>query len=173
MLGGDRRVAEALNCVECGGELDAERAQLGYRYCTQATCHARHHRGVVVTAVAVNKSADILIVAEPDEIRRRGEAGEFTKKDSGVGVDFRDPSLAADAARSRSPGRAAQAGARPRAPRRAPAPPRWTREQENIVRLYHDMGLSPSQIARRASDNAPKLAINERLAVQILSAPRR
>jgi hypothetical protein len=33
------------------------------------------------------------------------------------------------------------------------------------------MGLSPRQIAQRARENAPRLGITERLAVQILSAP--
>jgi hypothetical protein len=35
------------------------------------------------------------------------------------------------------------------------------------------MGLSPRQIAERARENAPKLAITERLAVQILSSHKR
>jgi hypothetical protein len=44
---------------------------------------------------------------------------------------------------------------------------------ELLVRLYHDMGLNPRQIAERARESAPRLAITESLAVRILSAPRR
>jgi hypothetical protein len=47
----------------------------------------------------------------------------------------------------------------------------WTAHQEKLVRLYHDMGLSPGGIAERARRTAPRLGITERLAVQILSAP--
>jgi hypothetical protein len=46
-------------------------------------------------------------------------------------------------------------------------------EQERLVRIYHDMGLNPRQIAERARESAPRLAITESLAVRILSAPRR
>jgi hypothetical protein len=35
------------------------------------------------------------------------------------------------------------------------------------------MGLSPRQIAERARQNAPRLGVTERLAVQILSSPPR
>ena len=85
-----------------------------------------------------------------------------TRKDTGLGLDYRP------------------LGAGPRAVRRAPqSPPRrrsaraWTAEQERLVRVYHDMGLNPRQIAERARESAPRLAITESLAVRILSAPRR
>jgi len=149
--------------VECGDELPDERVALGYAYCTRAACQAVHHRGLLVTTVGVNKSADSVVVADPDEVRRRGEAGEFGRKDSGLGLDYRGGTTAAQ----------------DRAPRRRPAPtpvPRraaWTPAQEKIVRLYHDMGLSPRLIAERARANAPRLGVTERLVVQILSAPRR
>jgi hypothetical protein len=38
-------------------------------------------------------------------------------------------------------------------------------EQERLVRVYHDMGLNPRQIAERAHESAPRLAITESLAV--------
>jgi hypothetical protein len=156
-------VPERIRCVECGDELPSERAELGYAYCTKATCQAVHHRGLTVTTVGVNKSADSILVADGDEIRRRGEAGEFGKKDTGLDLNYRTgrPHVPRQPVR-RSP-----------APTRSPDRGRWTPQQEKIVRLYHDMGLSPHQIADRARRNAPRLGITERLAVQILSARRR
>jgi hypothetical protein len=154
---------ERANCIECGDALPAERAELGYRYCTKAACQAVHHRGLAVTTVGVNKSADTVVVADADEVRRRGEAGEFGKKDTALGLHYRGAGTS-----------------RERTARRAPAPPacprrrRWTAQQEKVVRLYHEMGLSPRQIAERAARQTPRLGITERLAVQILSAaPRR
>jgi hypothetical protein len=56
------------------------------------------------------------------------------------------------------------------APRRSGSTP----QQDTVVRLYHDMGLNPRQIAERAARQNPRLGITERLAVQILSGrPRR
>jgi hypothetical protein len=156
-------VTAAQTCIECGDELLAERARLGYQYCTKTECQRRHHRGLLVTTYGVNKSADAVVVADPEEIRRRGEAGEFGRKDSTLGLDH--------------PVRAPA----PATPRRTPGPPRvpaprtaqgWTVQQEKIVRLYHEMGLSPRQIAERARDTVPRLRVTERLVIQILSAPR-
>jgi hypothetical protein len=148
-------------CITCGDELPAERVELGYPYCTKGPCQARHHRGLTVTTVGVNKSADAVIVADPDEIRRRGEVGEFAKKDTGIGLDYRSPTGVPAGRRARvAPPRPA-----PPAPRRA-----WTPQQEKIVRLYHDMGLSPRQIVARARENAPRLQLTEPLVVRILSS---
>lgn len=150
------------NCVGCGREIPAERAELGYTYCTAPTCQAEYRRGPTVTAVAVNKSGDAFRVAEPEEIAARAAAGEFGTKNTGLGVGHEDvPRLPA-----------------PRRPRPdRPAPRRrassWTPAQERIVRLYADMGLSPRQIAERARQNTPRLGVTEALAVRILSAPRR
>ena len=152
-----------VTCVECGDTLPDERAELGYRYCTKVACQAIHHRGLTITTVGVNKSADAVIVADPDEIRRRGEAGEFGKKDTALGVENR---------RSGSGG-SQRTAPRRTAPVRSPSGARWTPRQEKLVRLYHDMGLSPRQIAERARQNAPRLGVTERLAVQILSSPLR
>ena len=153
-----------VRCVECGDELPAERVELGYTYCTKDACQARHHRGLTITTVGVNKSADAVIVADGDELRRRGEAGELARKDTGLGLDYRPVGGGRAAAR---PAR----GVRPTSPRRTVPARRWTPQQEKLVRVYHDMGLSPRQIAQRARENAPRLGITERLAVQILSAP--
>jgi hypothetical protein len=154
---------EVVRCVECDDELLAERAELGYTYCTKDACQAKHHRGLVVTTVGMNKSGDTIVVGDAAEIRERGEAGELARKDTGLGLDYRALRTA------------------PRPVRRTPAPaapPRpmaraWTAEQERLVRVYHDMGLNPRQIAERARQSAPRLAITESLAVRILSAPRR
>ena len=156
-------MAERARCVECGDQLSDERVELGYRYCTKAACQAVHHRGLRITTVGVNKSADDLVVADPDEVRRRGEAGEFGKKDTALGLDYR---------RGTTPARG-RAALRQPARTRLPDRPRWTAQQEKIVRLYHDMGLAPRQIAERARQNTPRLGITERLAVQILSAAPR
>jgi hypothetical protein len=153
-------------CIGCGDELPEERAQLGYRYCTKQPCQALYHRGLTITTVGVNKSADSVIVADPEEIRRRGEAGEFGKKGTTLGLDYREQTRLPAAPPARVP-----------APRGAPSPPPrrpWSEQQEKIVRLYHDMGLSPRQIVARAGENAPRLGLTEGLVVKILSSlPRR
>jgi hypothetical protein len=149
------------NCIGCGREIPAERAELGYTYCTAPACQAEYRRGPTVTAVAVNKSGDAFRVAEPDEIAARAAAGEFATKNTGLGtVHEAAPSVPAP----RRP--------RPARPTRR-ATPSWTPAQENIVRLYADMGLSPRQIVERARQNTPRLGVTEALAVRILSAPRR
>ncbi|MGH4004205.1 MAG: TraR/DksA C4-type zinc finger protein [Pseudonocardiaceae bacterium] len=164
-------VVDGVTCIECGDEILEERAQLGYRYCTKVECQAVHYRGIAITAIGVNKSADSFIVADEDEIRRRGEAGEFAKKDTALGLGYRARPAAPSA-----PSAPAGASSLARVPKPRPAPPRrpWTAEQEKIVRLYHGMGLNPRQIAQRARENVPRLRITERLATQIMSAlPRR
>ncbi|HSK60247.1 MAG TPA: hypothetical protein VK935_14470 [Actinomycetospora sp.] len=148
-------------CIGCGREIAAERAQLGYTYCTAPACQAEYRRGPTVTAVAVNKSGDAYRVAEPDEIAARAAAGEFSTKNTGLGTVHEDV-----------PHVPAPRRARPAAPRR-PARPSWTPAQEKIVRLYADMGLSPRQIAERARQNTPRLGVTETLAVRILSSARR
>jgi hypothetical protein len=80
---------EVVCCVECGGELLAERAELGYTYCTKDACQAKRHRGLVVTTVGMNKSGDTVVVGDAAEIRERGEAGEFARKDTGLGLGYR------------------------------------------------------------------------------------
>jgi hypothetical protein len=150
-------------CVECGDPLLSERAELGYAYCTKDECQARHHRGLVVTTVGTNKGADTLIVADSDEVRRRGEAGEFGRKDTALGLDYRPL----------QPGKADRSPVQPAGPSRSAAGRPWNAGQERLVRLYHEMGLSPQRIVRRARENAPHLNITEQLVIRILSAPRR
>jgi hypothetical protein len=159
-------VPESVLCVECGDQLSNERAELGYRYCTKSACQGVHHRGLMITTVGVNKSADSILVADEDEVRRRGEAGEFGRKDTALGLDYRG-SATGRIRRNRQSGSPQPVVAR--SSNRA----QWTPQQEKIVRLYHEMGLSPRGIAERARQNAPRLTITERLAVQILAAARR
>jgi hypothetical protein len=161
------KLAETVTCIECGDTLPEERAALGYRYCTKKPCQALHHRGVAITAIGVNKSADHYIVADADEIRRRGEAGEFGKKDTTLGLGH-GGCVTAPGSPVKRPGEA-----RVPAPRRAPARRPWSPQQEKIVRLYHDMGLSPREIVARAQQNTPLLRITEGLVIKILSAPPR
>lgn len=155
---------ETAHCIECGDELPAERASLGYAYCTKETCQKKHYRGLQVTVVGANKGAETIVVGDADEVRRRGEAGELATKDTGLGLDYRS-TVRTDAARRHPAQPAARRPARPQRP--------WTEQQEKLVRLYHDMGLSPGGIAERARQTAPRLGITERLAVRILSAPPR
>jgi hypothetical protein len=162
-----KKLAEIVTCIECGDTLPEERAALGYRYCTKKPCQVLHHRGVAITAIGVNKSADHFIVADADELRRRGEAGEFGKKDARLGLDH-GPRVPAPAAPVKRPGEG-----RVPVPRRAPVRRPWTSQQEKIVRLYHDMGLSPGEIVARAQQNTPLLRITEGLVIKILSAPPR
>jgi hypothetical protein len=152
-------------CIECGDELLRERAELGYAYCTKKECQAGHRSAPVVTAVAVNKSGDSYLVADPSDVAARAAAGEFGRKNATLGAD---PLPRAAVPAPRRPTRTT-----PPAPTATPPARRWTDAQENIVRLYADMGLSPRQIAARARENTPRLGITERLAVTILSGPRR
>ncbi|HYZ35801.1 MAG TPA: hypothetical protein VE673_03620 [Pseudonocardiaceae bacterium] len=153
------RLIQAVRCVECGDDLLAERAELGYQYCTKKQCQLKHHEGLTITAIGVNKSADTFIVGDPEEIRRRAEAGEFAKKDSGLGINYRAPG-------TETPPRRREPPALPN--RTVPTRRPWTAEQEKVVRLYHGMGMTPRQIAERARENTPRLGITENLAVKII-----
>jgi hypothetical protein len=148
-----------VRCIECGDELLAERAQLGYQYCTKKQCQAKHHEGLTITAIGLNKSADTFVVGDQEEIRRRAEAGEFGKKDSGLGINYRTPGTAVPTKR-RQPGTSSNVSKSARRP--------WTGEQEKVVRLYHSMGLSPRQIVERAGANTPRLGITENLVTMII-----
>lgn len=152
-----------VKCIECGDELLAERVELGYRYCTKKQCQAKHHKGLTITAVGVNKSADTFIVGDQDEIRKRAEAGEFAKKDSGLGINYRWPRTGMEVP-AKSP---RSSGSVTKIPARRP----WTREQEKIVRLYNGMGLTPHQIVERARQNTPRLGITESLITKIICSP--
>jgi hypothetical protein len=47
-----------MHCRNCGGELPAERAELGYDYCTEPECVDACLTGLDVVAVHVNKASD-------------------------------------------------------------------------------------------------------------------
>lgn len=166
-----------MKCIECGDELMAERAELGFDYCTKKTCQAARHRGLTVTAIGVNKSADVYLVADQAEITRRGESGEFGKKNAGLGVDRGEPAAPVPpprrptSPRRETPRRQPAFPNRPRVPSR-PSPSGWTPQQARIARLYHEMGLSPRQIVERARHTAPRLGLTESLVVKILSSRR-
>jgi hypothetical protein len=151
-------------CTECGEVLLAERVELGYDYCTEPECQKRRHRGLRVTTVGVHKSADTVLIADDGEIARRGESGELTARDTGLALNYR---AAPPAARSRRPAAPARRQARP-GPTGTTAP-RWSRTQEEVVRLYHDMGLRPDQIVERARQNNPRLEITRSLVHAILA----
>lgn len=171
-------VENLVKCVECGDQLPDGRVELGYDYCTKDACQAKRHRGLTITAIGVNKSSDVLIVADENELGKRADAGEFAKKDTGLGANYRDLGGAPERQPQQAPQPAPQPQPQPRRrplPRPAWTPVRrpWTGEQEKIVRLYHDMGLNPAQIVERASHNTPRLGITARLVTRILLAPPR
>ncbi|MGH3997523.1 MAG: hypothetical protein ACRDTJ_08685 [Pseudonocardiaceae bacterium] len=155
-----------MKCIECDDELLPERAELGYRYCTKQQCQAKHHKGLTITAIGVNKSADTFVIGDQEEIRKRAEAGEFAKKDSGLGIDYRSARTAPGVA-YKVPKRSGSVT------RRTSARRLWTREQEKIVRLYNGMGLTPRQIVERARENTPQLGITESLVTKIMCSPPR
>jgi hypothetical protein len=155
--------SEITHCVGCGDELAPERIEHGYTYCLKDDCQARYRRGLTITTVGVNKGADTVIVGDEDEVRRRGETGELARKDTSLGLDY-------GSVRAGRTGTTPPPTPPPTPQRRAPRRP-WTPQQEQLVRLYHDMGLSPRAIVERARRNNPRLGITERLVVQILSAP--
>lgn len=159
-----------VGCIECGEELLAERAALGYRYCTRQPCQDRHRGGVTVTAIGLNKSGEHFVVGGAEELTQRAAAGEFGKKNTGLGA------LTLDAAGPALPPPQPQP---PRTPTRgrtansAQALRPWTDAQERVVRLYRDMGLAPHAILERARRNTPRLALSEALVTRILCASRR
>ncbi|WP_331630610.1 hypothetical protein [Actinomycetospora sp.] len=148
-----------MRCVGCGEELLPERVELGYRYCLAPACQERYREGPAVTAVGVNKSGESFVVAEPEDVRRRAESGELAAKNATV-----PPTPASGMPRPRTP-------SEPHRPVRTPTRP-WTPEQENLVRIYHEMGLSPRGIVERCRSSAPRLGLDERLVVRILSSPK-
>jgi hypothetical protein len=154
-----------MQCIGCGEELSAERVELGYRYCLAPSCQQRYRQGPAVTAVGVNKSGESFVVAEPDDVRRRAEAGELAAKNTAT------PPTPARGVPHQRTGDQRTGDQRPHRPARAPARP-WSAEQENLVRIYHEMGLSPREIVERCRSTAPRLGVDERLVVRILSSPR-
>jgi hypothetical protein len=163
-------VSEAtVTCTECGEQLLAERAALGYDYCTSPVCQKKRYRGPKVTAIGVNKSADVFLVADDAEIVRRGESGEFGKKNTSLGIGYRGAvPLSGLAVPPPAAPRAVHPPTLPAALRR-----RWTSQQEKVVRLYHDMGCNPMQILERVGANNPRLGITAALIRDILATPER
>jgi hypothetical protein len=172
------RMSEAtLTCTECGEQLLAERAALGYDYCTKPDCQKKRYRGPKVTAIGVNKSADVFLVADDAEIARRGESGEFGKKNTNLGIGYRSAVSVSGPVSVPLSGLAVPPPAAPR-PIHPPALPaalrrRWSRQQEQVVRLYHAMGCNPRQILERAARNNPRLGITAALIKDILATPGR
>lgn len=148
-----------------------ERVELGYDYCTKPMCQTKRHRGLKVTTVGVHKSADTLVVGDDREIVRRGESGEFTGRDPRLGLDYRETAPTPHrprpgVSRSTVPRSAVPAGRRTPAGRRS-----WSRTQEDVVRLYHDLGLRPDEIVERARRNNPRLGITRQLVLAVLATP--
>lgn len=159
-----------MTCTECGEQLLAERAALGYDYCTSPVCQKKRYRGPKVTVIGVNKSADVFLVADDAEIARRGESGEFGKKNTNLGIGYRGagPEVPPPAAPRVVHPPVLHPPGLPAALRR-----RWSSQQEKVVRLYHDMGCNPMQILERAGANNPRLGITAALIRDILATPER
>jgi hypothetical protein len=162
-----------LTCTECGEQLLAERAALGYDYCTKPDCQKKRYRGPKVTAIGVNKSADVFLVADDAEIARRGESGEFGKKNTSLGIGYRGavPLSGPLSGPTVSPPAAPRSVHPPALP--AALKRRWSRQQEQVVRLYHAMGCNPKQVLERAARNNPRLGITAALIRDILATPVR
>jgi hypothetical protein len=157
-------VGRRMLCAECGEVLLDERVELGYDYCTDPECQKRRHRGLKVTTVAVHKSADTVLIADDGEISRRGESGELNARDTGLALNYRATPPATRRTKPDAP-----PGRRARATPAGTRAPRWSRTQEEVVRLYHDMGLRPDQIVERARQNNPRLGITRSLVHTILA----
>ena len=53
-----------MRCRNCGGQFSAERAELGYDYCTTPACVEACLEPLNVVAVSVNKAADQFVLRE-------------------------------------------------------------------------------------------------------------
>jgi hypothetical protein len=139
------------NCVTCGDELHAERAEK-YNYCTKQECRARNAKALPIVAVGMNKAADQFVVLN-----------ERTEKEMANGRYKKVPEAASSPKRSRS-----HSGHRQPAPvlsrssaERSRRP--WSEAQENLALTYRAMGLKPDAIAK-------KLGVSPYFVTQILLA---
>ena len=57
-----------MQCRNCGEELSAERAELGYDYCTKQACVDECLKGLDIVAVHVNKASDQYVLREQLDI---------------------------------------------------------------------------------------------------------
>jgi hypothetical protein len=134
----DNTATEApTHCVTCGVELHPERAEK-YAYCTRRECRERNARGLAILAVGVNKAAD-----QYEVLDGRTRAETASRADGAA--------RSAPASRPRPRRASAPSGdrrPRPGAPRRS-ADPAWTASQQELVRIYHDRGMRPDEIAGR------------------------
>jgi hypothetical protein len=78
-----------LSCRNCGGEFSAERAELGYDYCTRPACVEACLEPLNVVAVSVNKAADQYVLRE--HLRLPKHLAESSIDAGSLGPRFRKP----------------------------------------------------------------------------------
>jgi hypothetical protein len=80
-----------LKCRNCGGEFSAERAELGYDYCTSPACVETCLEPLNVVAVAVNKAADQYVLREHLRLPKHVAKSSIDAGSSSLGLRFRKP----------------------------------------------------------------------------------
>ena len=78
-----------MSCRNCGGEFSAERAELGYDYCTRPACVKACLEPLNVVAVSVNKAADQYVLRE--HLRLPKHLAESSIDAGSLGPRFRKP----------------------------------------------------------------------------------
>jgi hypothetical protein len=78
-----------LSCRNCGSEFSAERAELGYDYCTSPACVEACLEPLNVVAVSVNKAADQYVLRE--HLRLPKHVAESSIDAGSLGPRFRKP----------------------------------------------------------------------------------
>jgi len=80
-----------LSCRNCGGEFSAERAELGYDYCTKPECVEACLEPLNVVAVSVNKAADQYVLREHLRLPKHITESSIDAGPGSLGLRFRKP----------------------------------------------------------------------------------
>ncbi len=80
-----------MKCRNCGGEFSAERAELGYDYCTSPACVEACLEPLNVVAVAVNKAADQYVLREHLRLPKHVAKSSIDAGSGSLGLRFRKP----------------------------------------------------------------------------------
>jgi hypothetical protein len=78
-----------LKCRNCGGEFSAERAELGYDYCTSPACVEACLEPLNVVAVSVNKAADQYVLREHLRLPKHVAKSSIDAGSGSLGLRFR------------------------------------------------------------------------------------
>ena len=80
-----------MRCRNCGGEFSAERAELGYDYCTSPACVEACLEPLNVVAVSVNKAADQYVLREHLRLPKHVAESSIDAGSGSLGLRFRKP----------------------------------------------------------------------------------